>query len=110
MTAVAAVLSNWHNVLRAIHMASGEPSSSRPRPGPASRLTWLARVRVLGRELTGWAVKIPRPKRDDSGPLDEDATRETEPDVQLPQTLVRIPVGQVPSVQPEGGGPGVSAV
>ncbi|KAF2704793.1 hypothetical protein K504DRAFT_537799 [Pleomassaria siparia CBS 279.74] len=57
--AVAAVLSNWHNVLRAINMAS---------------------------------TKIPKPKED------EDANKKTEPELPLPQTLVRIPTQHAPAV------------
>ncbi|KAI9714294.1 MAG: hypothetical protein M1820_000255 [Bogoriella megaspora] len=52
--AVAAVLSNWHNVLRAINMAS---------------------------------AKIPKPKAETEG----EGAKE---DVQLPQTLVRVPTDQ----------------
>ncbi|KAK3216396.1 hypothetical protein GRF29_8g3143009 [Pseudopithomyces chartarum] len=58
--AVAAVLSNWHNVLRAINMAS----------------TGLAKVAK---------------EEDDSG-------EKTEPDLPLPQTLVRIPTQHAPAV------------
>ncbi|KAI9728733.1 MAG: hypothetical protein M1828_002839 [Chrysothrix sp. TS-e1954] len=54
--AVAAVLSNWHNVLRAVSMAS---------------------------------MKVPKPKGED----DEEAKGANE-EMELPQTLVRIPVQQ----------------
>ncbi|KAI9711433.1 MAG: hypothetical protein M1812_007178 [Candelaria pacifica] len=66
--AVAAVLSNWHNVLRAIHMAS---------------------------------MKIPKPK--DAGGQEsttEQEVKKSQSDVQLPQTLVRIPTQQ-PSTKPQ---------
>lgn len=54
--AIAAVLSNWHNVLRAINMAS---------------------------------MKTPKPKEED-----DNAETKPEPEVPLPQTLVRIPTQQ----------------
>ncbi|KAI9785753.1 MAG: hypothetical protein M1839_008770 [Geoglossum umbratile] len=65
--AVAAVLSNWHNVLRAINMAS---------------------------------AKIPKPQDPDNRHDEEEAKKE--PDVPLPQTLVRIPTQQQSS-QPQPG-------
>ncbi|KAK5142055.1 hypothetical protein LTR04_002353 [Oleoguttula sp. CCFEE 6159] len=61
----AAVMSNWHNVLRAIHMAS----TAMPKPG------------VEDGEQTG-----------------DDAVKQDSA-VPLPQTLVRIPTQQVPSLQ-----------
>jgi DASH complex subunit DAD2 len=72
--AVALVLSNWHNVLRAISMASGKKHSHCQR----------------NRELTD-AAKIPKPKD-----VDEDEQRDQEPP--LPQTLVRIPTKDAPSI------------
>ncbi|KAI9867187.1 MAG: hypothetical protein M1813_009465 [Trichoglossum hirsutum] len=63
--AVAAVLSNWHNVLRAINMASS---------------------------------KLPKPQ----DPEDEHEEAKKEPEVPLPQTLVRIPTQQQ-SLQPQAG-------
>ncbi|KAL9091679.1 MAG: hypothetical protein Q9165_004755 [Trypethelium subeluteriae] len=57
--AVAAVLSNWHNVLRAIHMAS---------------------------------QKIPKPKSN------ADEQQQTDKEVPLPQTLVRVPTNQAAAV------------
>ncbi|MCJ1456562.1 hypothetical protein MMC28_006923 [Mycoblastus sanguinarius] len=66
--AVAAVLSNWHNVLRAINMAS---------------------------------MKVPKPAQAED---DEQASTKPEPEVPLPQTLVRIPIDlQQESSQPGGG-------
>ncbi|KAI9749515.1 MAG: hypothetical protein M4579_006843 [Chaenotheca gracillima] len=74
--AVAAVLSNWHNVLRAIHMASGE------------RKTALFNLSLL----TLLIAKIPNPQ----GAEDENGTdqAQNESEVPLPQTLVRIPTQQ----------------
>lgn len=66
--AVAAVLSNWHNVLRAINMAS---------------------------------LKVPKPSQ---GEEDANAKSKSETEVPLPQTLVRIPVGQADFVQPQDSG------
>ncbi|TKA53915.1 hypothetical protein B0A49_10056 [Cryomyces minteri] len=60
-----AVMSNWHNVLRAIHMAS----------------TAMPKLGVEDRAQTG-----------------DDAVKQ-DPAVPLPQTLVRIPTQQVPSLQ-----------
>ncbi|SLM34090.1 dash complex subunit dad2 [Lasallia pustulata] len=56
--AVATVLSNWHNVLRAINMAS---------------------------------LHIPKPKASNGTAMEEGDMQQPEPDVPLPQTLVRIP-------------------
>ncbi|KAF2004836.1 hypothetical protein P154DRAFT_484163 [Amniculicola lignicola CBS 123094] len=60
--AVAAVLSNWHNVLRAINMAS---------------------------------TKLPKPKED------ENAEKQVESTLPLPQTLVRIPTQLAPALAPQ---------
>jgi DASH complex subunit DAD2 len=84
--AVAAVLSNWHNVLRAISMASSK--FTRPR------------MKVLGSCKLGLTsvVALPKPK--------EGVEEEETP---LPQTLVRIPthqVGLLPQSQGSGEVPG----
>lgn len=73
--AVAAVLSNWHNVLRAINMASSTYSS---RVTEACHLTRLA--------------MMPKPKEEE----DAEAKQENQPP--LPQTLVRIPTQHAPAV------------
>ena len=70
--AVAAVLSNWHNVLRAINMASSRRISSQTPP-----------------ELTVFTVKIPTATEEVD---DAQATEKPLTDVPLPQTLVRIPM------------------
>ncbi|CAG8981158.1 hypothetical protein HYALB_00005873 [Hymenoscyphus albidus] len=62
--AVALVLGNWHNVLRAISMAS---------------------------------AKIPKPKEPDQ-PEGSDAQKK-QPELELPQTLVRIPTEHAPMLQ-----------
>jgi DASH complex subunit DAD2 len=78
VAAVAAVLSNWHNVLRAINMASSES------------LHTPLREKIKYRKLTR-AAKIPRPK-------EEDDTERPETEPPLPQTLVRIPTQHAPAV------------
>lgn len=79
-TAVATVLSNWHNVLRAINMASS---------GFIANLT----VNRSTRSLTYQTVKIPKAKTEEGKGKD---VEESESTVALPQTLVRIPVGEEP--------------
>ncbi|KAH8590238.1 DASH complex subunit Dad2-domain-containing protein [Bisporella sp. PMI_857] len=70
--AVAMVLSNWHNVLQAISMAS---------------------------------MKIPQPK--ETGETDrDDAAKNTDSALALPQTLVRIPTEHAPMLQPAQAGTG----
>jgi DASH complex subunit DAD2 len=85
--AVAAVLSNWHNVLRAINMASGEfhecPIESH---GPCSNLFFST-------------AKLPKPQDPDER-HDENEEAKKESGVPLPQTLVRIPTQQQ-SLQPQ---------
>lgn len=76
--AVAAVLSNWHNVLRAIHMASGGSFSEN--------------ARVAAVKTDSQTAKMPKPK---------DADDASEPQVPLPQTLVRIPIQQAEAAQRE---------
>lgn len=70
--AVAAVMGNWHNVLRAVHMASGKSSSTMF----ASFMSVTDAHSIL--------ASIPKPKGEE----------EQENVEQLPQTLVRIPVHQ----------------
>ena len=76
-TAVAAVLSNWHNVLRAINMASSKYTS------------WSQYVGICADSI---AAKLPKPKED------EDAEKKVEPELPLPQTLVRIPTQHAPAL------------
>jgi len=71
--AIALVLANWHNVLRAINMASGMPF-------PPNRL-------LSGSLLTA-AAKLPKPSAEE-GAASEHSTP-------LPQTLVRIPTEHAP--------------
>ncbi len=77
--AVAEVLSNWNGVLRAVYMASG--TFMRLIPDRA--------------QLTFHAAKIPKPKE-----AEVDGEVNTEK-LELPQTLVRIPVQQAEAVQQE---------
>lgn len=77
------VLSNWHNVLRAINMASGMRSSS---PPPFSL--------DAGPEAKTTVAKLPKPS---TGSEDGDG-------VPLPQTLVRIPTEHAPSLQAHAEG------
>lgn len=72
-TAVAAVLSNWHNVLRAINMASG---------------TTLYPTRYLNFGLSASVMVSKPPTENKAGEGGTDSM----PRVVLPQTLVRIPV------------------
>ena len=79
---MAAVLSNWHNVLRAINMASGEV------------VQWPGTIFYI---LTQTSVKVPRP---DMAEGEKKPDESSESRVPLPHTLVRIPVQQqVESVQ-----------
>ena len=87
--AVATVLSNWHNVLRAISMAS---SSSLP---------------LNSQNMTDYAaVKIPKPKDTEDGATDSHRAAESEQP--LPQTLVRIPREHAPMLQQSSSGGGGS--
>lgn len=86
-TAVAAVLSNWHNVLRAINMASCK--SAEFTHGQVGLYTKILKV------------KVPKPS---PGEDDANAISKPETEVPLPQTLVRIPVEQADFVQPQDSG------
>lgn len=77
--AIATVIGNWHNVLRAINMASSMSPLVSAEAGAKQTLT---------RRL----AKIPMPKDDAT-----DDTSESAPS--LPQTLVRIPTEHAPSLQ-----------
>jgi len=70
-------MSNWHNVLRAINMAS-------------SKFMVYLRAFVYfyngGTVLTRYTAKLAKPSGDDDTP-------------QLPQTLVRIPTEHAPALQ-----------
>jgi DASH complex subunit DAD2 len=83
MTAVALVLSNWHNVLRAISMASSKRIYR--------TLTWNWRLNCP-------AVKIPKPKDENGNEID--GKQEDDSEVPLPQTLVRIPTKDAPMLEP----------
>lgn len=72
------VLSNWHNVLRAVQMASSECIGMRDR----------GRFSYCGMLTDYSTVKVPKPKADGDALMAEDA------DPPLPQTLVRIPTEQ----------------
>jgi hypothetical protein len=82
--AVAAVLSNWHNILRAINMASSERTEYRVQT-----------------ELTAHVVKIPPSvERDDTA----EGAKKPSSDAPLPQTLVRIPTQSIANANGEPGG------
>lgn len=88
--AVATVLGNWHNVLRAISMASSKSSASAIANYPTNSLT----------------VKLPKPK-DSEDPEAEDPQRKPDAENPLPQTLVRIPTEHAPMLeQATSGGNG----
>jgi DASH complex subunit DAD2 len=77
--AIAAVLSNWHNVLRAINMASGERSLP-------------SYYRSLWSRHSFAPAKLPKPKEED------DADSKLAQEAPLPQTLVRIPTQHAPAL------------
>ncbi len=83
LTAVAAVLSNWHTVLQAINMAS---CASQIKTG------------VILTDASSLA-KLPKPKTTEGGEATEIVAENP-----LPQTLVRIPVEREPSLSlPQDG-------
>ena len=71
---MAAVLSNWHNILRAINMASSKQ---------VVESTWCSANNPL--------VKIPKPEASEAEQISHAATA-TASGVPLPQTLVRVPI------------------
>nr|POE97285.1 dash complex subunit dad2 [Quercus suber] len=75
--AVAAVLSNWNSVLRAIYMASGTFTGLPFTPS-----------RVLETDGGDTIAGIPKPKTDDQ------ENKQGQGERPLPQTLVRIPIQQ----------------
>lgn len=78
MKAIAMVISNWHNVLRAINMASG-------------------RFKLQATHMTGtdteFVAQLAKP------PPQEETLESEEPSMSLPQTLVRIPTEHAPTLQ-----------
>lgn len=76
LEAVALVLGNWHNVLRAISMAACKPSST-----------------PLHRTMLTVSAKIPAPQNAD------EQREEQSNELPLPQALVRIPTEQAPIIQ-----------
>ena len=88
-TAVAAVLSNWHNVLRAINMAS----SRRPQ------------IDLSDYNCTDvWLVKFPKPSR-----AEDEGKSGDKSEIPLPQTLVRIPIESPSEVSQSQNGTGKSS-
>lgn len=84
--AVAAVLSNWHTVLRSIHMASGT-------------YTRHGRDKAVSHTDHLLLAHIPKAKDVEQEQEDDDNNNKGESNVPLPQTLVRIPVQDLPSQQ-----------
>ncbi|PNP41050.1 hypothetical protein TGAMA5MH_06918 [Trichoderma gamsii] len=80
--AIAAVVGNWHNVLRAINMASSKSSFI--------EVLYLYYAQQLNRN----AAKLAKTATD-AGP-EEEVSSSTGP---LPQTLVRIPTEHAPALQ-----------
>ena len=87
VAAVAAVLSNWHNVLRAINMAS-----SKCWPWPEVLL-----------KLTCVLAKLPTAKVETDGDRGDNQPSDVKAETSLPQTLVRIPNEAKPG-NPNGNG------
>ena len=75
------MLANWHNVLRAINMASGECSI--PVDDRSAAMALVSDTP---------AAKIPQPPQD--RPMDDAPSA-----IPLPQTLVRIPTEHAPALQ-----------
>jgi DASH complex subunit DAD2 len=86
LLAVATVLGNWHNVLRAISMASSEFNTS------VSEHISLIQI-----------VKIPKPK-DEEDNVKVNVEKKAESELPLPQTLVRIPTEHAPMLQQSSSG------
>lgn len=84
--AIATVLGNWHNVLRAINMASGTIS--------ARCITF--HMPSTNSDIT---AKISKPRTED-----DDETGAKHESVPLPQTLVRIPTEHAPALQAQAEG------
>jgi DASH complex subunit DAD2 len=78
--AIALVLANWHNVLRAINMASCMPSP------PI----------LFSRSCLTTAAKLPKPSAEQGASAEESTP--------LPQTLVRIPTEHAPILQAHADG------
>lgn len=81
-------MSNWHNVLRAINMASSTNVPKNPQIWWGSQLLTAVFVRI--------AAKIPKPR--------EAAEDQGDNSVPLPQTLVRIPTEHAPTLQAQAEG------
>lgn len=75
--AIALVLSNWHNVLRAINMASGKQHPHHSNIPPRIRINPIS------------SAKLPKPSEGVQEPSENE----------LPQTLVRIPTEHAPALQ-----------
>ncbi|RDL39147.1 Uncharacterized protein BP5553_03487 [Venustampulla echinocandica] len=86
--AVATVLGNWQNVLRAISMAS-------------SKAAHLPSSSYSGSNID--PVKIPKPKNTE-GDEGDGPQKQSDSDVELPQTLVRIPTEHAPMLQQSSSG------
>jgi len=84
--AVANVLGNWHNVLRAISMASSKSAS------------------LFSSIPTDFCiVKIPKPKEGEETEAGN-SQKKDESEMALPQTLVRIPTEHAPMLQQTSSG------
>ena len=85
--AVATVLGNWHNVLQAISMAS-------------SKLYLLA---IPESHTNKSPVKIPKPKEPETEESEADESQK-KTELELPQTLVRIPTEHAPMLRQQTEG------